>query len=261
MPASNSSMGLPDTMTMPLDWTQFLALLAAALVAAVVRGYSGFGFSAIVIAGASLVIEPAALVPALFILEIIASVYMLPGVRHQIDWPNFWPLFAGCVVGLPAGQFLLVHLHTDTIRVCLSLGILFSTALLWRGYTFGLQMTRPLAGLIGFLLGFGSGMASMGGLVAMAIFLGVNYPAAQTRAMFVAIFFAMYVYGVGISAHYGLITHTTVWIVLVMLLPLFIGIFLGQRQYLASAQESFRKLALVLLTILATIGIVRVILI
>jgi len=235
-------------------------LLTTALVAAIVRGYSGFGFSAIVIAGASLVIEPAAIVPALFILEIIASIHMLPSVRHEIDYPNFWPLFAACVVGLPAGQFLLVHLPADTIRVCMSLGILLATALLWHGYEFGPKMTRPLACLAGFLLGFGSGMASMGGLLAMAVFLGVNYPVAQTRAMFVAIFFAMYVYGVWVAALNGLMTQTTLWIVLVMLLPLFIGIFLGQRQYRSATQESFRKLALVLLTILASIGIVRVVL-
>lgn len=247
-------------MTMPLDWTQFFVLLATALVAAVVRGYSGFGFSAIVIAGASLFVAPAAIVPALYILEIIASIHMLPSVRHQIDFPNFWPLLVGCVVGLPAGQFLLIHLPADTIRVCLSLGILLSAALLWRGYDFGQQMTRPLACLAGFLLGFGSGMASMGGLLAMVIFLGVNYPAAQTRAMFVAIFFAMYVYGVGVSALNGLITLTTVWIVLVMLLPLFAGILLGQKQYRSATQESFRKLALVLLTVLASIGIARVLL-
>jgi len=247
-------------MTMPLDWIQYFALLTAALVAAVVRGYSGFGFSAIVIAGASLVIAPAALVPALFILEIIASIRMLPSVRHEIDYSNFWPLFAGCVVGLPAGQFLLIHLPADTIRLYLSLGILLSTTMLWRGYSFGQKMTRPLAFVIGLVLGFGSGMASMGGLVAMAIFLGVNYPAAQTRAIFVAIFFAMYVYGVGVAALYGLITLTTLWIVLVMLLPMFVGIFLGQKQYLSATQESFRKLALILLSVLATVGIVRVLL-
>ena len=104
-------------------------------------------------------------------------------------------------------------------------------------------------------------MASMGGLLAMVIFLGVNYPAAQTRAMFVAIFFAMYIFGVGVSALNGLITGTTIWIVLVMLLPLFVGILLGQRQYLSATQESFRKFTLVLLTVLASIGIARVLLI
>lgn len=244
---------------MSLDWIQYSALLVWVLVAAVVRGYSGFGFSAVVIAGASLVIAPSVLVPALFMLEIVASIHMLPSVRHQIDYPTFWPLLAGCIVGLPAGQFLLVHLPADTIRVCLSVGILLSTALLWRGHNFGRKMTRPLACLIGFLLGFGSGLASMGGLIAMAMFLGVNYPVAQTRAMFVAIFFAMYVYGVGVSALYGLITPTTIWIVLVMLLPLFAGIILGKRQYLSTSEETFRKFVLILLMILAAMGIARVV--
>lgn len=248
-------------MTMPLDWIELATLVAIALVAAVVRGYSGFGFSAIVIAGASLVMPPAALVPALYMLEIVASVHMLPGVRHQIDYPNFWPMLLGCAVGLPAGQFLLTHLPADTIRIFLSLGVLVSTALIWRGYRFKTQMNPPLAGATGFLIGFGSGMASVGGLLAMVIFLGVNYPAVQTRAIFVAIFGVMYVYGTLVSALNGLITTTTFWIVATGLLPLFAGILLGQKRWLAATPESFRSFALGLLTLLAVAGIARALLI
>lgn len=243
---------------MPIDWTQLAALVAVALVAAIVRGYSGFGFSAIVIAGASLFIVPAALVPALYMLEIVASIHMLPSVRRELDYPNFWPMLAGCLIGLPAGQYLLTHLPADTIRVCLSLAILLSTALLWGGYRFGTVLKQPLAGTTGLLIGFGSGMASVGGLLAMVIFLGVNYPAAQTRAMFVTIFLVMYVYGTGVSAVNGLITQTTFWMVLVMALPMVAGIVVGQKQYLSATQESFRKFALLLLTVLAAIGIARV---
>ncbi len=246
---------------MPLDWIELVPLVAIALVAAVVRGYSGFGFSAIVIAGASLVIPPAALVPALYVLEIVASIHMLPGVRHQIDYPNFWPMLAGCGVGLPAGQFFLTHLPADTIRICLSLGVLVSTVLIWRGYRFGIEMNRPLAGVTGFLTGFGRGMASIGGLLAMVIFLGTNYPAAQTRAMFVAIFLVMYVYGIAVSAYNGLVTTATFWIVLAGLLPLIAGLLLGQRRWLSATPESFRRFALGLLAALAVIGIARALLI
>lgn len=246
---------------MPLDWIELATLVTIALVAAVVRGYSGFGFSAIVIAGASLVMPPAVLVPALYMLEIVASVHMLPGVRHQIDYPNFWPMLLGCGVGLPAGQFLLTHLPADTIRICLSLGVLVSTALIWRGYRFKTEMNPPLAGVTGFLIGFGSGMASVGGLLAVVIFLGTNYPAAQTRAIFVAIFLVMYVYGTLVSALNGLITATTFWIVLAGLLPLFAGILLGQKRWLSATPESFRSFALGLLTLLAVAGIVRALLV
>lgn len=246
---------------MDLDWTHLSALAAIALFAAIVRGYSGFGFSAIVIAAGALFVEPAVLVPALYMLEIVASIHMLPDVRRHIDYPNLWPMLVSCLIGLPVGQFLLTNLHADTIRICLSFGVLSSTALLWRGLRFERDMTKPLAGLTGFLIGFGSGIASIGGLPAMVIFLGINYPAAKTRAMFVVIFLVMYVYGVGVSFLNDLISWQTVWIGSVMLVSLFAGMILGQKQYLSATQESFRKFALLVLTVLAILGAARVLLI
>lgn len=233
-------------------------LLAVATVAGVVRGYSGFGFSAIVIAGASLVIPPATVVPALFMLEIAASIHMLPSVRSDIDYPNFWPMLAGCAVGLPIGQYLLAHLEPNTIRMYLSLGVLVSAFLIWRGISFKREMNVPLAAFTGFLTGFGSGLASIGGLFAMVIFLGTSYPPARVRAVFVAMFFAMYVYGIGIAAMNGLISWATIWIAIILLVPMIMGIVVGQRQFLSATPEAFRRFALLLLMILASIGILRI---
>lgn len=241
-----------------LSGVQLGLLLGVAIVAGIVRGYSGFGFSAIVIAGASLVIPPATVVPALFMLEIAASVHMLPSVRRDIDYPNFWPMLAGCAVGLPLGQYLLVHLEPDMIRLYLALGVLISAVLIWRGISFRIGMNPALAALTGFLTGFGSGLASIGGLFAMVIFLGTRYPPAEVRAVFVAIFFAMYVYGVGLSVFNGLISMTTVFIALILFIPMILGIILGQRQYLSSTPEAFRRFALLLLMALASVGILRI---
>lgn len=241
-----------------LSGFQLGMLLAVAAVGGIVRGYSGFGFSAIVIAGASLVIPPATVVPALFMLEIAASIHMLPSVRNEIDYPNFWPMLAGCAVGLPIGQYLLTHLEPDTTRMYLSLGVLVSAFLIWRGISFNREMNSPLAAVTGFLTGFGSGLASIGGLFAMVVFLGTSYPPARVRAVFVAMFFAMYVYGIGVATMNGLISWTTVWIAIILLVPMTIGIVLGQRQYLSATPEAFRRFALLLLMILASVGILRV---
>lgn len=242
-----------------LSGLQLGMLVAIAIVAGIVRGYSGFGFSAIVIAGGTLVIPPATLVPALFMLEIVASIHMLPSVRNEIDYPNFWPMLAGCAVGLPLGQYLLVHLEPDTVRFYLAWSVLVSAFLIWRGVSFHRSMTWPLAASTGFVTGFGSGLASIGGLFAMVIFLGTRYPPAQVRAVFVAMFFAMYVYGVGLSSFNGLISATTFWIVLILLVPMISGIVLGQRQYLSTTPEAFRRFALFLLMALASIGILRIV--
>jgi uncharacterized membrane protein YfcA len=252
--------GVTNFEAIGLSELQLGLLVAIAVIAGIVRGYSGFGFSAIVIAGASLVIPPAAVVPALFMLEIAASIHMLPAVRRDIDYPNFWPMLAGCAIGLPVGQYLLVHLEPDAVRFYLAWGVLISAVLIWRGISFDRSMNRPLATLTGFLTGFGSGLASIGGLFAMVVFLGTRYPPAHVRAIFVAMFFAMYVYGVGLSAYNGLVSATTAFIALTLLVPMILGIVIGQRQYLSSTPEAFRRFALLLLMALASAGILRIVL-
>ncbi|MEO7057375.1 MAG: hypothetical protein ABI281_02845, partial [Caldimonas sp.] len=66
-------------------------ILAAGLVivlaAGVVRGFAGFGFSALSVAGLALLVSPAQVVPAIFILEVLASLTLLRGIGADIDWP------------------------------------------------------------------------------------------------------------------------------------------------------------------------------
>ena len=63
-----------------------LYALSAILLAAVIRGYSGFGFSALTVTSLSLILPPAEVVPTAFLLEIAASMFMLPMVWRSIDW-------------------------------------------------------------------------------------------------------------------------------------------------------------------------------
>ena len=63
---------------MPLEWLPVPALqlaygMAVVLVAGIVRGFAGFGFSALTVAGMSLFISPAQVVPVAFVLEVLAS--------------------------------------------------------------------------------------------------------------------------------------------------------------------------------------------
>ncbi|MBM3573374.1 MAG: hypothetical protein FJX52_13615, partial [Alphaproteobacteria bacterium] len=88
-----------------------LAFVVLALFgAAVVRGYSGFGFSMLAISSMTLVLPPAQVVPIVLLLEISASIHMLPGVCRQIDWRSLVPLMVGNALGTPVGIVALVAL-------------------------------------------------------------------------------------------------------------------------------------------------------
>ena len=64
-------------------------------VASVVRGYSGFGFAMIGVAGISLTAPPDVAIPTVLILEVLVGLLLLPPVIRQIDgvtrelvWPS-----------------------------------------------------------------------------------------------------------------------------------------------------------------------------
>lgn len=242
---------------MELDTLQIAALLSIMFVAAIARGYAGFGSSAIVIASASLFIAPAKLVPVLYVLEVGASIAMFPAIRREVDYPIYWRILTGCAIGIPLGQFLLTNWPADTARVALSLAVLACAILLWRGFRLGFPMSRLFALLTGLLTGLGSGLAVIGGLVMVVILYATEFGAARTRAMCIAVFLAMYSYGIGISALNGLFTTETVWLVLLLTPPLLAGIWIGQRSYLATTPERFRQFLLVFLMTLALVGVVR----
>ena len=77
--------------------------VACIFAAAVVRGYSGFGFSLLAIISLSLLLPPAEIVPSVFIMEVVASLHLLPGVWRDIHWRALLWLSVGCLVGTPFG--------------------------------------------------------------------------------------------------------------------------------------------------------------
>ncbi len=81
----------------------------AVLVAGIVRGYSGFGFSMIATTSMSLLLPPVEVIPVILLLEILASAWLLPHVWKQIDWKSLSWLSLGVLVGTTAGIYLLEH--------------------------------------------------------------------------------------------------------------------------------------------------------
>ena len=71
---------------MQIEWQEWIGLspamflyaLVAIGVAAYIRGYSGFGFSAFTVTSLALILPPSEVVPTAYMLEVAASIHMLP---------------------------------------------------------------------------------------------------------------------------------------------------------------------------------------
>jgi hypothetical protein len=154
----------------------------AITLAAFIRGYSGFGYSAIVIAAAGLVMNPLDFVAVVVILEFSMSLQAWRGAGPSVDWKRIRCLMIGAAVGLPLGLWALSAIEESAARAVISGYILLMCGLLLAGLRLGSEVrATPVnigAGLI-------SGLANapgMGGLPVAAFYAAQPMPAAVFRA-------------------------------------------------------------------------------
>ena len=129
-------------------------LLAAALFgAALVRGYTGFGFSAIFLAVAALVTDPVPLIPVVFACEIAMTALQARSIRGHVDWPRALWLLAGAAVALPVAVSAALRLPTDTVRLAISALIGAMALLMLTGRTLRAALPAPAHAVIGLAAG------------------------------------------------------------------------------------------------------------
>src|SRR5271167_5266583 len=103
--------------------------------AAVVRGYSGFGFSLLAIVSISLLLPPAQIVPSIFMMEVAASLHLLPGVWRDVHWRALGWLSLGCLLATPFGVYALAKVPAAPLTLALAAFVLTAALLLARGYS------------------------------------------------------------------------------------------------------------------------------
>ena len=94
------------------------------MLAGFVRGYSGFGAGMVLVPVLSLLYNPQFAVVSVVILELIASIQLLPGAIGQCHWRSVIPLSLSSVLAVPLGSLLLVNLDAETMRRCIALVVL-----------------------------------------------------------------------------------------------------------------------------------------
>lgn len=103
-----------------LDLSSLIVTIIAVFIAGVIRGYSGFGFAMVAVTSISLVIPPARVVPLVLILEVMASISLVPQVWRDIDWYSLRWLLAGSLLATPFGVYLLSNIPAEPMRISIS---------------------------------------------------------------------------------------------------------------------------------------------
>jgi uncharacterized protein len=232
-----------------------LAYAAACIFfAAIVRGYSGFGFAMLAITSLSLLLPPADVVPSIFVLEVAASLHLLPQVWREIHWNALLWLFLGACLGTPFGVYALAHVPAASMTLAIAVFVLVAAALLAKGYS----MTRMPGTLFTFATGTASGAFNggfgMSGPPVVLFFFGSPTGATVGRASMIAFFFLTDLVALAWQAWDGLITESTLWRAALFMPPLATGVWIGNRRFKRADPAAVRRWVLRLLMLLAILA-------
>jgi len=234
-----------------------LAALAILLVgAAYVRGYSGFGFSAIFIAGSALITNPLPLIPVVFACEMLMTVFQARGIRGHIDWRLVLALLGGAAIAIPLFVTAILSLDEAQVRLTISLIVLVMSVVLLSGWTLTRLIKTPGNIAIGALSG-ACNSAGIGGLPVAATMAAQPIPPARFRATMIVYLTGLDLITMPFLWHGGLVTWDTAYGAALAFPLLGIGVFLGGRRFGAASPEGFRTFAISLLLVLAVLGLIR----
>ena len=243
--------------TLALSPTELAICTVAVFVAALVRGFSGFALSALIMASLAPILSPVALIPVCWTLEAVASLLMFRGGVRAADWRIVRGLAIGSLVGVPLGLQATLALPPDASRVvALCLVALLATLQLARkapaflGTRTGLYVSGLLAGVV-------TGLASLGGMIVALYVLARDAPPARMRASLV-MFLLVGTFTTGLwLAVSGVLDRLALARGAAFSLPVALGVMLGSALFRPALQGLYRRFCLVLLLALAVAGLVR----
>lgn len=245
-------------MVQAFDLTPLAALWIGFVMfaAAFVRGYSGFGFAALVMTGGSLVTSPFHLMPVVVLADVAMTAGQLRGIWPSVNWRRVAAMLLGALPGVPLGVWVMLRIGDDAGRAVISVFILAMCALLLAGWRMARQATDTAHAAAGLASGLANG-AAVGGLPIVAFFSAQPMAAVAFRATVIAYFTLLDLWTLPVMAASGLIVQRSFVAVALGLPVMAAGLWLGGRRFHATSPENFRRFAIILLAALAALNLLK----
>jgi len=226
-----------------------------AVLAGLVRGFSGFGAGMIFIPIASALYSPVLAVPVLFLFDTLTSLPYLIAAFRQCDWRSVLPLTLGATVTVPIGVYVLVVADPIILRWVICLLILVIVGIMATGWRYRRAPSVPYSAGVGAVSGFCGGATSLSGPPVILFWLGGASSPALVRNNILAYFGLIAVVTVVSLWHRALITPEVTGMAALILPAYALAFFVGARLFKLASERFFRIFALTLCAATAIVGL------
>lgn len=245
------------TTLLSLTTPDIILLTVIVIAAGIVRGFSGFALSALVMASAVVILPPVEIIPICLILELAASILMARGGWNEADRGTVLGLVIGSTIGVPIGLAFTTSLPVETTKT-IALVIIIALALMQLAkIRLAFLATKPGLYGAGLTAGIATGLASVGGMVVALYVLSQDAKAGKMRAALVLFLFISSTTTLISQLVFGVMDQTAAYRGFAMAIPALIGVKIGQMMFVPRLERYYRPFCLTLLTGLAMTGLIR----
>ena len=242
-----------------LSLVEIYFVVFVVFIASIIRGFNGFGFSATCISGFSFILPAIEIVPIILALEVIISIFMAPYVWNKIDWNFVFKLLIGIIIGSPIGLYFLKYLSSDVTHLTVCVLVIFFSFLLMKGYI-NKKINNSYAKMFtGIISGTLNGLTTLGGMPVALFLLVTSIQPAVIRGSLAALFFLTDIYAFVLSFLAGIVDITTIYRTLPLIIILPIGVYIGDKFFVKSKEETYRKVVFYFLIFISIFGVFRAI--
>ena len=233
-----------------------LVLLGAiSLVAAMARGFSGFGAALIFVPLASTIVSPKTAAPLLLIVDAVLALGFIPNAWRNANRPEVGVMAFGALFGIPLGALALLRLDPLVIRWTIVTLAIMMLALLLSGWRYRGKPSTPLTFGVGAFAGVFSGAAQVGGPPVVAYWLGSTMPGANIRASIILYFSASTAIAVTTYFAGGILNGSVLGLALLMGPVYGLGLLIGARLFGVADQAFFCRICYALIAVAIVVSV------
>jgi uncharacterized membrane protein YfcA len=233
-----------------------MAIIAiVAFGAGLVRGFTGFGGPAFILAILTLFFTPFSIVSKILVVDFVASVYLFKAVYREIDWRSTAFLVIPTLLAMSLGLWLLVEMDPLWMKRSMAVIIAVACAFMLLGFRYREPLTTTGLIVLGICAGIVFGGSYIALVAAVVILLG-PYNKHQGRTLIIS-WSSFTVLGFALLSA---VSGTTGVDDLVTAAPgaatYLFGTWLGSHGFHIASEKLFRRGAIAVLLCLALVNLV-----
>lgn len=232
-----------------------LVIAIVAFGAGLIRGFTGFGGPAFMLAILTIFFTPVSIVSKILVAEFVANAYLFKASFHRINWRATMLMVIPTLIFLPLGHWLLLELDAVLMKRVMSVIIATACVAMLVGYRYKHPMTPPLLIGVGIVAGIVFGGSYIALLAVVAILLG-PYNKEEGRTLIISWTFFAAIGFAAVSAYSGTTGATDIVTAIPGAATYMLGTWLGSHGFNKSSEKLFRRTAICTLLGLATFNLV-----